>query len=86
MRFSNVFTGRIGIVVAALALAPLLAGCATQLSGPTIFGARIAPGAAGSAAGDVYVVAGNESGLTIFGVPTPRLSQARSGVALAATP
>jgi len=77
MGFSKLFCG------AALAL---LAGCASQPSAPTIFGARVVPSAVGRAAGDVHVAAGNGSGLTIFGVPAESAPKAARGVALAAMP
>jgi hypothetical protein len=87
MYFRNFFAGRTGMAVAALALvAPMLAGCATQPSAPTIFGARIVPANVATTTGDVHVAAGNGSGLTIFGVPTVTAPKTTSGVALASMP
>jgi hypothetical protein len=75
MGFSKLFG------VASLAL---LAGCATQPSAPTIFGARTVPSEVARA--DVHMAAGNGAGLTIFGVPAVTPPKTAGGVAVASMP
>ncbi len=87
MRNSGLLGSRAGMAVVAVAfVAPLLAGCASQPSAPTIFGARIVPSDAAGARSGVHLVAANGSALTIFGVPVAPAQHEAGGTALAAMP
>jgi len=84
MKISGLFGSHAGMALALMA--PLLGGCATQASAPTVFGARILPSEVAVNSGNIRVAGGNRSAATIFGVPVMPAQRASNGTALASMP